>query len=81
MKMSRACSGMLSSGNDDFKFLKTLKNIKCMCTTGTMVPGLCNCFISLTKLVGDQKHEHNSSQRAVLYIFRNIEILILVAFH
>ena len=23
MKMSRACSGMLSSKNDDFKFLKT----------------------------------------------------------
>ena len=25
MKMSRACSGMLSSENDDFKFLKTAK--------------------------------------------------------
>ena len=29
MKMSRACPGMLSSENDDFKFLKTAKNIKC----------------------------------------------------
>ena len=81
MKMSRACSGMLSSENDDFKFLKTVKNIKCMCITGKMVPGLCNCFISLTQLVGDQKQEHNISQRAVLYIFRNIEISILVAFN
>ena len=40
MKMSRACPGMLSSENDDFKFLKTAKNIKCTCITCTIVPGL-----------------------------------------
>ena len=28
MKTSRACTGMLSSENDDFKFLKTAKNTK-----------------------------------------------------
>ena len=28
MKMSRACSGMLSSENDDFKILKTAKKHK-----------------------------------------------------
>ena len=28
MKMSRACSGMLSSENDDFKFLKTARKHK-----------------------------------------------------
>ena len=28
MKMSRACSGMLSSKNDDFKFLKKLQKHK-----------------------------------------------------
>ena len=28
MKMSRACPGMLSSENDDFKFLKTAKKHK-----------------------------------------------------
>ena len=28
MKMSLACTGMLSSENDDFTFLKTVKNIK-----------------------------------------------------
>ena len=28
MKTSGACTGMLSSENDDFKFLKTAKNIK-----------------------------------------------------
>ena len=33
IKMSRACPGMLSSENDDFKFLKTAKDIKCMCIT------------------------------------------------
>ena len=26
MRMSRACTGMLSSENDDFKFLKAAKN-------------------------------------------------------
>ena len=36
MKMSRACSDMLSSENDDFKFVKIAKNILCMCT---IVPG------------------------------------------
>ena len=40
MKMSRAYSGMLSSENDDFKFLKTAKSIKCTCITGTIVPGV-----------------------------------------
>ena len=28
MNMSRACSGMLSTENDDFKFLKTAKKHK-----------------------------------------------------
>ena len=40
MKMSKVCPGMLSSENDDFQFLKTAKNIKCMCLTCTIVPGL-----------------------------------------
>ena len=29
----------------------------------------------------DDEHVHNCSQSAVLYIFRNIEITILVTFH
>ena len=33
MKKSRACSGMLSSENDAFKFLKIEKNIKNICIT------------------------------------------------
>ena len=33
MKTSRACTGMLSSENDDFKFLKTAKTIKSRCIT------------------------------------------------
>ena len=76
MKMSRACSGMLSTENDDFKFLKTAINIKC-----TYHSSRANCFISPNELVVDQKHECNNSQRAVLHIFRNIEISILVTFH
>ena len=44
MKVSRACTGMLSSENDDFKFLKTAKNIKSMCITCTIVPGLVELF-------------------------------------
>ena len=41
MNMSRACSGMLSTENDDFKFLKTAKkDIKCTCITCTIVSWL-----------------------------------------
>ena len=43
MKMSRACTGMLSSEND-FKFLKIVKNIKGMCITCTIVSGLVELF-------------------------------------
>ena len=41
LKMSRACTGMSSSENDDFIFLKTVNNIKIMCT---IVPGLVEMF-------------------------------------
>ena len=51
MKTSRACTGMLSSENDDFQFLKTMKNRKGMCITGTIVPGLVELFY-LSKPVG-----------------------------
>ena len=44
MKMSRACTGMLSSENDDFKFLKMAKNIKSACITCTIVSGLVELF-------------------------------------
>ena len=44
MKMSRACSDTLSSENDDIKFVKTAKNIKCTCITCTIVPGLVGQF-------------------------------------
>ena len=48
MKTSRAftsvCTGMLSSENDDFKFLKTAKNTKSMCITCIIVPGLVELF-------------------------------------
>ena len=44
MKRSRACPGMLSSENDDFKFLKTAINIKRTCIKCTIVPGLVEVF-------------------------------------
>ena len=44
MKTSRACTGMLSPKNDDFKFLKTVKNINSMCITCIIVPGLMVLF-------------------------------------
>ena len=77
MKMSRACSGMLSSENDDFNFLKTVTIIICTCITCTIALGFCNWFITSDQLVVDQKP--NSSQRAELH-FLNIEISILVTF-
>ena len=69
MKTCRACTGMLSSENDDFKFLKTAKSITC-----TIVPGLVELFLSPNQSVVDRRHEHKNSHRAVLYIFQNIEI-------
>ena len=40
MKTSREYTGILSSVNDDFKFLKKMKNIKSKGITCTVVPGL-----------------------------------------
>ena len=53
MKTFRVCTGMLSSENDDFKFLKTAKNIKSTCITCAIVPGLVKLFY---QSVVDQKH-------------------------
>ena len=44
MNPSRACTGMLYSENYDFKFLKTVKNIKSMRIMCTIVPGLVELF-------------------------------------
>ena len=66
MKMSRACSGMLSSKNDDFKFLKTVKDIKITCTN---VPGFMELFYLSKPVCHCPENERKSSHRAVLYIF------------
>ena len=47
MKTSTVCTGMLSSENDDFKFLKTAKHIKSTCITYIIVQGLVKLFLSL----------------------------------
>ena len=49
MEMSRACTGMLSSENDYIKILKTVKNIKSMCSTCTIVPDSLKISLSLTR--------------------------------
>ena len=51
MKTHRACTGMLSSENDDFKFLKTTKNRKSKCITFTIVPGLVELFYLSTTAI------------------------------
>ena len=50
MKTSRAYTGMFSSENDDFKFLKTAKNIKSTCITCTIDPGLVELFSLQTSM-------------------------------
>ena len=68
MKMSRACSGKLSSENDDLKFFKTAKNINAHHSSrahGTVLS--LQTSLSLTRNM-----KVTSSQRAVLYIFQNI---------
>ena len=76
MKTSRPCTDMLSSESDDFKFLKTAKNITKthVCITCCIVPGLMELFIPPNRSVVDQKHDRKSSHRVVLYIFQNLEI-------
>ena len=67
MKTSWACIGILSSENDDFKFLKTTKNRKSTCIMCTIVPGLVEVFISPKQSVVDQKHERKSSHGCIIY--------------
>ena len=74
MKTLRACTGMLPSENNDFKFLKPAKNIKKTCIMSTLVPGLVDRLTSPNQSVVDQKHERKSSHRAAVYIFQNMDI-------
>ena len=71
MKTSRVCPGMLSSENDDFKFLKTAKHIKKnLHHVHYSSRARETVFISPNQSVVDPKHERKSSHRAVLYIFK-----------
>ena len=81
MKMSRACSGMLPSENDDFKFLKTAKSIKCTLHHGHHSSRGSVTVVSLQISLWLTRNMNLTVARAVLYIFRNIETLILVTFH
>ena len=50
MKTPRASTGILSSENDDFEFLKPAKDIKSRCITCIIVPGLMEIFITPNQL-------------------------------
>ena len=67
MKMSRACTGMWSSENDDFKCSTTTKNIASMCIMCAIVPGLVELLHLSKPVCHYEKHEHKSSHRTVLY--------------
>ena len=82
LKTFRACTDMLSNQNDAVKFSKTAKDANSTCITCTIVPEHSwNWYFSPHQSAVDQKHECKSSRRAVLYIFQNVDILILVTFH
>ena len=73
MKTSRACTGMLSSEKDDFKFLKTMKNRKSMCISCTIVLGLVEMFY-LSKPVSFTRNINVKVAIELYYIFQNIKI-------
>ena len=81
LKTSRACTDILPYENDAIKVSKTAKNTNSTCITCTIVPGLVELVFSPNQSAVDQKHDCKSSGRDVLYIFQNIEILVLVNFH
>ena len=72
MKMSRACSGLLSSENDDFKFLKTAKSIKC---TGTIVAGGRVTVVSLRISMLLTRNMNVTVGKELYYIFSEISKL------
>ena len=68
MKMSRACSGMLSSKNEDFQILKNCQKHKMHVHHVHHSSMVRVTVLSLqNQLVVGQKHERNSSQRAISY--------------
>ena len=82
MKMSRACTGMLSYENNAFKFSKKLRKPQTVrASRAPYFQDPWNFYFSTNQSALHQKHERKSSRRAVLYIFQNIEIWILITFH
>ena len=75
MKMSRACSGILSSENDDFKFLKNCKNIKCMCIIGHHSSKGCVTVLSLQISLSVTRNTNVTVAKELHYIFSEISKL------
>ena len=72
METTRACTIMLTSENDDFKFLKTTKK---HVMNNSSRARTCRTFSSLqTSLMLTRNMNVKLAIRAVLHIFQNIEI-------
>ena len=76
MKTSRACTGMVPSENDDFKFLKLRKTQKARASPVPYFQGSWNCLTSANQYFVDQKHERKIAIELyyIHCIFQNIEI-------
>ena len=80
MKMSRACSGTLSSEMMISNSLKLRKH-KMYVHYVHHSSRAHGTVLSLQTSLSLTRNMCNGSQRAVLYIFQNIEISMLVTFH
>ena len=77
IKTSRACTDMLPYKNDAFNFSKTAKSTNSTCIKCTIVPGLLETSLPLTRKMNTKV----AVELYYNYIIQNFEILILVTFH
>ena len=76
MKMSWACTGMLSSENDDFKILKTVQKHKMhVIITCTIVPGLVELFYLSKPVLSLTRNMNLKVAIELYYIFSQISKL------
>ena len=72
--MSRACTSMLSSENDDFKFLKTAKKHKMHMHRLHHSTRACGIVLSLQTSLSLTRNINVKVALELYYIFSNIEI-------
>ena len=82
MKISDACTGMLSGDNDAFKNQKSEKHIHFIHNVHySSLTSKTALLISLALSVINQKHKWKDSRRGVIIYFPKYRHLILVTFH